>query len=382
MLLHAQGLERRGHRCDIYIEGVGDDKDAAGSVGRLFGLSFSAVKYGWNEIAPVDIAVATIWYSAAIVRDLPFPCHKIYFVQDYEAWFNPIGDVYLMAEGSYEHGLTPVTIGRWLRREMEMRFGLSAFHFDFGADLCVYRRRSDLQSELAICFLYQPEKPRRCSRLGIDALGIVKHLMPEVKVILYGSNEKGRVWFDHENRELLTIDACNALYNQCALGLCLSASNPSRVPFEMMAAGLPVVDLWRHTNLYDFPPQAVSLSRPNPESIAAAIVQLLKDAPRRKAMSEAGIRFMSARSLEAEIDQFSDALGCVIQGLSARSTNAAEVLYDQPPIDADFARESLPTSIRAKLKEPPNAFVNSFHPLLRRMIGSGVRVARRLLEYR
>ena len=79
--------------------------------------------------------------------------------------------------------------------------------------------------------------------LGIEALGIVKFLRPDVKIYLYGSNIKGNVWFEHENLGIIPLEKCNALYNKCEVGLCISSSNPSRIPFEMMAAGLPVVDL-------------------------------------------------------------------------------------------------------------------------------------------
>ena len=103
--------------------------------------------------------------------------------------------------------------------------------------------------------------------------------MPKVKIYLYGSSQsaKGSIWFEHEHLGLLKLYDCNELYNRCAVGLCLSSSNPSRIPFEMMAAGLPVVELWRENNLYDLSPKAVSLSDQTPESLAEGILRLLAD---------------------------------------------------------------------------------------------------------
>ena len=57
----------------------------------------------------------------------------------------------------------------------------------------------------------------------------------------------------------------------------MSASNPSRIPFEMMASGLPVVELYRENNLYDFPNDGCLLADSTPEAIANALLTILDD---------------------------------------------------------------------------------------------------------
>ena len=378
MLQHAYALELAGHNCPLYIEGTGDQSTAVDTVERLFGYRFARVSFGWDVIQPADIVMATIWYSAAVVRDLPFPCLKGYFVQDYEAMFNPMGDAYLMAENSYRYGLIPITIGRWLKHELASRFRVPAYHFDFGADNRIYRPLGQPR-EQAICFIYQPDKPRRCSRIGIEALGIVKHHRPDVKVYLYGSpvNEKGNVWFEHEHLGLLKLQDCNALYNRCALGLCLSSSNPSRIPFEMMAAGLPVVEFWRTNNLYDMPPTAVSLSEQTPESLAENILGLLADANERELMSQAGVAYMSGRPLQGETEQFKTIITRILNGQGpVLETNPP--LYDRPAVTAGKYVNTLPADIRQRLVLPANAYLNSLPVPLRRLLGWGARKARKL----
>jgi len=196
ILQHAHALQMKGHDCSIYIEGSGEQSKATALIEKLFGYSFNSVQYGWEAAKKADVAVATIWYSAAFVRDLPFPTIKCYFVQDYEAMFNPMGDAYLLAENSYRYGLIPITIGRWLQHELAERFKVPAYHFDFGADREIYKLLPEVKRSLSVCFIYQPDKPRRCSRVGIEALGIVKHKRPDVNIILYGSSvaDKGHVW--------------------------------------------------------------------------------------------------------------------------------------------------------------------------------------------
>ncbi|MDA4182763.1 glycosyl transferase family 1, partial [Escherichia coli] len=81
-----------------------------------------------------------------------------------------------------------ITIGRWLRYKLQNDFAVESYHFEFGANHNIYKRVPTIQKEKAVCFIYQPDKPRRCSRIGIEALGIVKHCMPDVKIYLYGSS--------------------------------------------------------------------------------------------------------------------------------------------------------------------------------------------------
>ena len=92
----------------------------------------------------------------------------------------------------------------------------------------------------------------------------------------------------------------------------MSASNPSRIPFEMMAAGLPVVDLYRENNLYDMPEQGVLLSQSTPESIAETVIRLVKDDKLRKKMSDYGTNYMSHRPLERGYQQFVEITDAII----------------------------------------------------------------------
>ena len=380
MLQHAHALECTGHICPIYIEGTGDQEQAINAIERLFGYRFSYVSYGWESVKKSDFVLATIWYSAAIVRDLPFSCIKAYFVQDYEAMFNPMGDAYLMAENSYKYGLIPITIGRWLKNRLAGEYKISSCHYDFGADNNIYRPLPESKRERAVCFIYQPDKPRRCSRIGIEALGIVKYHKPDVKIYIYGSHqsEKGNIWFEHEHLGLLGIKECNALYNRCSVGLCLSSSNPSRVPFEMMASGLPVAELWRDNNLYDMPSFSGSLSDPTPESIAENIMLLLDDENRRERMSRSGVDFMANRSLENETAQFR----AIVDDLLNNKKPVFEEclpMYDRPPIVAGAHTTCLPYDLRQRLTRPSNAYLNSFPEPVRKLLGWGARKARQYL---
>lgn len=331
ILQHADTLQRHGHRCVLYLENPQQYSAASlrRDIQRMFGYEFAEVHSGWERIEPADMVFATIWYSARVVRDLTFRCVKAYFVQDYEAQFNPMGDGFLMAENSYGYGLHPITIGRWLPTLLDRQFGVKADHFDFCADLAVYRPLPEVKREKAVCFVHQPDKPRRCAELGIEALGIVKHSMPEVQVILYGSKMSARAWFDHQNLGLIGLDDCARLYNRCAVGLCISSTNPSRIPFEMMAAGLPVVEVYRDNTLYDLPEQATLLCEQTPESLARGLMDILDAPERAAAMGRAGVEFMAERPLDAGLAQFRAVVEGLLKGDSLEPRTPTR-MYGQP----------------------------------------------------
>lgn len=337
ILQNVDALIDAGHDCDVYLEpepGQSSDaaaiEDARRKLTRFFGGTRANIHVGFDITEPYDLAFATAWYTARVVNDLACVKRKAYFVQDFEAYFNPMGDGFLLAVNSYRFGLTPITIGRWLTAKLHREFGTPGRHFDFCADLDAYRPRPDAPPrERAVCFIFQPEKPRRCARIGVEALGVLKHWAPDVKVYLYGSRTPMDLWFEHENLGLLPVERCAALYHRCQAGLCISSTNPSRIPFEMMAAGLPVVDIHGENNLYDMPDDGVLLAEARPESIARAMLAILDDAPRRAAMSQFGERFMRDKPLSAGFAQFVDAAGALLEDRFVGETSLAPT-YTRP----------------------------------------------------
>lgn len=323
-----------GYRCDVYIEKRGCT-DAASNLKRMaeqyFGVCGCRYFTTYKFHGTYDIMFATSWKTAEAVKQYPKATKKVYFIQDFEAAFYPAGTEYLAACASYCQGLYPITIGRWLAAKMADHYHVDARYFDFCADTDIYR---DLhrKREKAVCFIYQPHKPRRCSRLGLQALGIVSVLRPDVKIYLFGSDRKPRVPFAYESRGCLSVEQCNALYNQCMAGLCISATNPSRIPFEMMAAGLPVVDLHLENNLYDMPQEGVLLAHYTPQSIAAALLELLDHPKKAKQMSQGGQRFMKDRTLAYGFDQFYEAVTDVLSDGKRKNRHGMKAVACAEPV--------------------------------------------------
>lgn len=367
ILQNVQYLIRKGYECDVYVEDKGEVKNSEElrrQAETLFGKHDCRFILGYDIQGEYDIIFATAWFTAKVVRDCNSKAVKAYFIQDFEALFNPMGDGYILACNSYGYGLKPVTIGRWLSHKMQTEYRTPSRYFDFCADRRIYRPLPDAKKEHAICFVYQPDKPRRCSVLGIEALGIVKFLRPDVKIYLYGSNIKGNVWFEHENLGIIPLEKCNALYNKCEVGLCISSSNPSRIPFEMMAAGLPVVDLYMENNFYDMPNEGVRLAHTTPESIAQALIEILDHPEKAAEMSEAGKRYMADKDLEHGFEQFYAA----VSDMAARREPAEPAVYDRsytrPAVSADVVMDE---KLAEQSYAPPVIVDNSLFGRLKRI---------------
>lgn len=367
ILQNVQYLIRKGYECDVYVEDKGEVKSSEElrrQAETLFGKHDCRFILGYDIQGEYDIIFATAWFTAKVVRDCNSSAVKAYFIQDFEALFNPMGDGYILACNSYGYGLKPVTIGRWLSHKMQTEYRTPSRYFDFCADRRIYRPLPEAKKEHAICFVYQPDKPRRCSVLGIEALGIVKFLRPDVKIYLYGSNIKGNVWFEHENLGIIPLEKCNALYNKCEVGLCISSSNPSRIPFEMMAAGLPVVDLYMENNFYDMPNEGVRLAHTTPESIAQALIEILDHKETAAEMSEAGKRYMADKDLEHGFEQFYAA----VSDMAARREPAEPAVYDRsytrPAVSADVVMDE---KLAEQSYAPPVIVDNSLFGRLKRI---------------
>lgn len=316
---HVRDLVARGHECVLHVQQRdphvpgSDALDADGLAARIREYFFETgarVVAGWDALEPCDIQVATLWETAYFVQRSPHGRRKAYFVQDFEAWFSPMGDGWVGAENTYRLGLEHVTIGRFLTHLIRTEYQGSANFFDFTVDQGVYRPAPDLRTEApSVAFLYQPEKPRRCPWLGREALGIVKHRMPEARIFLYGSDAPApELWFETERLGLVTPAQCSNIYQRAHVGLCISATNPSRIPFEMMASGCAVVDLDRPNNRHDYEPGAISLAPPTPEGIAERILELLRSPSVRQRQVEAGLAMMAQRPEQRAFDQVEEHL--------------------------------------------------------------------------
>lgn len=330
----AAALGRSGYDVHVMHES-GADPATDAWVGAVLGDAQVTQHNAWMNWMQPAASVATIWYSNEFSQKLwSDSTTQFYFVQDYEAMFNPMGDTFLRASQSYAQGARHISVGRWLAHALRSQFGVGVASGGLGVDHMTYRPLEDVcRSPRQIAMLYQPEKYRRAPELCIAALAIVKEKLPDARIVLYGSDQRPQLHFDHEHLGLITdVNEINRLYNESAVGLCISTTNPSRIPFEMMASGCVPVDVYRYNNLFDYDAGCGLLAHESPESLAEALLKLLTDPAFCGQRAANGLNSVANRSLEWEMDVAVNAVSLGLEGVDFDVIESARATYTDNPV--------------------------------------------------
>ncbi len=324
---NAQALAAAGHHVRLHVQTQRRARDVVRKTRDWFPVGDCEVRAGWPTALPdSDAVMATAWFTAPHVDQLVTPARKLYFVQDYEPLFHPAGDLAVAAASTYSLGLQTLVIGSWLQHKLLDDHGVATGTVPFTADLRIYSPASERRHQRVVA-LFQSDKPRRCPELVTNTLSRV--LASGVEVVTVGGVKNPRLGPGHEHLGVVDVQTLATLYRTSAVGLCISASNPSRVPFEMMAGGLPVVEAHLPNTVFDLPEGACLLARPEPESLALAI-QRAAGEPQR---GELGVSFMRDRDASHEQAAFQRFVESAIRG-EQTSTLPPERLYRASPVTA------------------------------------------------
>jgi WsaF, C-terminal domain len=235
-------LQTRGHTCRVYFYDVygGEFSYYESIVHRIYADPSTEVDNVFNGMKDADAVFAMSWETAYPVYNATSAGKRFYLVQDFEPSFYPAGGTATLAENTYRMGFHGVTAGRWLAKLLDDRYGMRADAFDFGCDTDLYRFEGKPRD--GIVFYARPQAPRRGFELGVMALELFAAKHPDIKIHLFG-NKIGRIHLNVVDNGLVTPAELNDIYNSCFAGLCLSMTNVSLVPHEMLAAGcIPVVN--------------------------------------------------------------------------------------------------------------------------------------------
>jgi O-antigen biosynthesis protein len=304
-----RGLERLGHRCSLWIDDPGR-RCAGGPAGaerdlrKWFGPFAASVHYGCDGWRGADVAVATGWQTVARVRVLPGAAARAYLVQDHEPEFFGTSAQRLWAEDSYRHGLYPITAGPWLAEVMGSEYGLPATHFELGVDTGLYCPQEVERQEDVVLFYARASTPRRAVPIALVALGELKRRRPQTELWLYGHNWPPGVDYAFRDLGVVSGGALAGLYATATVGLVLSMTNYSLVPQEMLACGLPCVELDAPSVVAAFGRGGpIELAPPEPLAIADALERLLDDPISRAQRARDGTSLVAERTWDAAARQ-------------------------------------------------------------------------------
>ncbi len=131
------------------------------------------------------------------------------------------------------------------------------------------------------------------------ALDELHRRRPDVRIVLFGDTEPPETTFPYEFLGVVSPEVLAWRYSEATVGVCLSLTNYSLIPQEMMACGLPCVDLAGRSPEAVFGRDGpVELAEPDPLAIADAVEALLEDEERWERRSHAGLAFVEGATWE------------------------------------------------------------------------------------
>ncbi|GAM09742.1 O-antigen biosynthesis protein RfbC [Geobacter sp. OR-1] len=252
-----------------------------------------------------DIAVATYWPGAYVLKNCISASSKGYFVQDFEPYFHPPGSMAAFAEETYRLGLWGVCASPWLAETLSSVYGMRTAGFLLGLEKSEYYLDNSVirEENLVVAYIRQ-HTPRRGYELIMWALKLLKDKMPNVRVEIFGDARlpAGKfLWID-KNHGIIGHEELRILYNRATVGIVTSFTNYSLIPNEMIACGCAVVDLDTPCMRSAFPSGVITLERATPQRLATAAQLLLTNNDMRVAQVDRGFKYVSTISWEQSLD--------------------------------------------------------------------------------
>jgi glycosyltransferase involved in cell wall biosynthesis len=137
------------------------------------------------------------------------------------------------------------------------------------------------------------------------ALSELHRRRPDVRIELVGTDRPPATSFPYAYHGVLDPAELAALYAEATVGLCLSCTNFSLMPKEMLACGLPCVELAGVSAESIFGPDGgpLALAPLDPLALADALERLLDDPAERERRSREGIAFVAEHTWDHATDQ-------------------------------------------------------------------------------
>ncbi len=165
-------------------------------------------------------------------------------------------------------------------------------------DHATYHPMADVQRRRdTVIFYERSATERRAVPLGLLALHELMQRRPETRVVMFGAPVPPFTTFGFEHLGVATPAQLGQAYSAATVGICLSLTNYSLIPQEMLACGLPCVDLAGGSSEAMFGGDGpVSLAAAEPVALADATAKLLDDGAEWRRRSESGLEYVASAS--------------------------------------------------------------------------------------
>ncbi len=308
-----------------------------GYKGRVFPINRYLAAIEKGKIKAPDVVVASSWDTVFFAKRFE-NSYKMYFVQDYEPFFYTFGEEYLMCRNTYLQGLHMVSLGDWNREMILKEFGavrdgrnttikdvageereLLIDTVSFPYDSTGYEKserdfesyRDKKKITIAVYLKYYGKRlPDLIPYMLVNTAEKLKSFGMELEVLYFGEAKtftpKGGRNLGQLNRQEL-----NDLYRKADFGMVASMSNISLVPYEMHAAGLPVIEFEDGSYPYFFGKETALFTRIGDKDIAGLIKDATENPERLKEMDEKASSVLKDLSWERTGREFFEILRSV-----------------------------------------------------------------------
>jgi O-antigen biosynthesis protein len=256
----------------------------------------------------------TGWQTVARVLRLEGASARAYLVQDHEPEFYPTSAEREWAAWTYRQGLHCIAASPWLADLVHRRYGAGATSFDLGIDHARYRPAAVERRTDRVLFYARAVTPRRAVPLGLLALEELHRRRPQIEIALFGESRPIAAPFPYRPLGVLEAGDLARAYSEATVGLVLSLTNPSLIPQEMLACGLPCVDVASESMLATYGADGpATLAAPEPIALCEAIEALLSDSVRRARQAAEGLRWAAGRTWPAAAAQVQEGLRAALR---------------------------------------------------------------------
>ncbi|MFI4992219.1 MAG: glycosyltransferase [Solirubrobacterales bacterium] len=303
-------LEKRGHLCSVWLHDFTGQHNAEwpavirADIREFFAPIEGPVYKGFDQWQGADVAMATGWQTVHPALMLDQCRARAYIVNDHEPEFYAASTEREMAEDTYRHDLHCIAASPWLRDLLIDRYAASADAFQLGVDHSLYQPRPVTRRQDTVIYYARHVTPRRAVPVGLMALSELHRRRPDLRIVLFGDEGQLESPFPYEHLGVLTPPQLATLYSEATVGLCLSLTNFSLMPKEMLACGLPCVELAGVSAESIFGANGpLELATLDPQAIADALERLLDDRERWERRSREGIEFVASHTWEHATDE-------------------------------------------------------------------------------
>jgi glycosyltransferase involved in cell wall biosynthesis len=303
-------LEQRGHLCSVWLYDFTGQHNAEwpavirADIREFFAPIEGPVYKGFDQWQGADVAIATGWQTVHPTLMLDQCRARAYIVNDHEPEFYAASTEREMAADTYRHDLHCIAASPWLRDLLIERYATSADAFQLGVDHSLYQPQPVPRRQDTVIYYARHVTPRRAVPVGLMALSELHRRRPDLRIVLFGDEGRLESPFPYEHLGVLTPPQLATLYSEATVGLCLSLTNFSLMPKEMLACGLPCVELAGVSAESIFGSDGpLELAALDPRAIADALERLLDDPEHRAQRSHEGIEFVASHTWEHATDE-------------------------------------------------------------------------------